>query len=57
MIFLLCMRTAASMHLGRPGRVPAIELVGQHWFWLGLAVWAMVFVTMVTSFVRALRSH
>ena len=36
MVFLLGMRTAASMHLGRPGRVPAIELVGQHWFWIGL---------------------
>lgn len=57
MVFLLGMRTAASMHLGRPGRVPAIELVGQHWFWIGPAVWAMVFDTMVTSFVRALRSR
>ncbi|SMX67903.1 hypothetical protein BI49514_00512 [Brevibacterium iodinum ATCC 49514] len=39
--------------------IPALVAGGiwRHAFWIGPAVWEMVFVTMVTSFVRALRSR
>ncbi|SDS04995.1 Tellurite resistance protein TehA [Brevibacterium siliguriense] len=55
MVFPVGMYAVASIYLGRSDHVPAIEWIGQHWFWIGLAVWAIVFVAMVSSFVRTLR--
>jgi tellurite resistance protein TehA-like permease len=55
MVFPLGMYAVASMFLGRTDRFPAIEWIGQHWFWVGFAVWALVFVAMVASFVRTVR--
>jgi tellurite resistance protein TehA-like permease len=36
MVFPLGMYAVASMYLGRSDRVPPIEWIGQHWFWVGL---------------------
>ncbi|TGD10958.1 tellurite resistance/C4-dicarboxylate transporter family protein [Brevibacterium sp. S111] len=55
MVFPLGMYAVASMFLGRSDRLPAIEWIGQHWFWIGFVVWAIVFVAMVVSFVRTVR--
>lgn len=55
MVFPLGMYSVASIYLGRSDHVPAIEWIGQHWFWVALAVWAIVFAAMITSFVRTLR--
>ena len=55
MVFPVGMYSVASIYLGRSDHVPAIEWIGQHWFWVALAVWAIVFVAMVASFVRTHR--
>ncbi|AZU01914.1 tellurite resistance/C4-dicarboxylate transporter family protein [Brevibacterium linens] len=55
MVFPVGMYAVASIYLGRSDHVPAIEWIGQHWFWVSLAVWAIVFVAMVTSFIRTVR--
>lgn len=57
MVFPVGMYAVASIYLGRSDHVPAIEWIGLHWYWIALTVWAIVFVTMVTSFVRTLRSR
>lgn len=57
MVFPVGMYAVASIYLGRSDHVPAIEWIGLHWYWIALTVWSIVFVTMVTSFVRALRSR
>ncbi|WP_434591897.1 tellurite resistance/C4-dicarboxylate transporter family protein [Brevibacterium sp. 1718] len=57
MVFPAGMYAVASIYLGRSDHVPAIEWIGLHWYWIALTVWAIVFVTMVTSFVRTLRSR
>ena len=57
MVFPLGMYSVASIYLGRSDRVPPIEWIGQHWFWVGLVVWAIVFSAMVASFVRTIRDR
>src|SRR5699024_6319033 len=57
MVFPLGMYSVASIYLGRSDRVPPIEWIGQHWFWVGLVVWAIVFSAMVASFVRPARDR
>ncbi|WP_209324031.1 tellurite resistance/C4-dicarboxylate transporter family protein [Brevibacterium renqingii] len=57
MVFPLGMYAVASMYLGNSDHVPAIEWIGQHWFWVGFTVWAIVFAAMVWSFIRSLRDR
>ncbi|UVI35700.1 tellurite resistance/C4-dicarboxylate transporter family protein [Brevibacterium spongiae] len=55
MVFPVGMYAVASILLGRSDRLPGIEWIGLHWFWVGLVVWTVVFVAMATSFVRTVR--
>lgn len=57
MVFPLGMYAVASIYLGQSDHVPAIEWIGQHWFWVGFVVWAMVFVAMLWSGIRTIRSR
>lgn len=57
MVFPVGMYAVASIYLGRSDHVPPIEWIGLHWHWIALTVWGIVFVAMVTSFVRTLRSR
>lgn len=55
MVFPVGMYAVASIYLGRSDRVPAIEWIGQHWFWVAFVVWTIVFAAMLWSFVRTVR--
>lgn len=55
MVFPLGMYSVASMFLGHSDRLPALEWIGEHWFWVGLIVWVLVFAAMIWSFIRTLR--
>lgn len=57
MVFPLGMYSVASTYVGQADSIPAIEWIGQQWYWIGLTVWAIVFCGMVWSFVRSLRSR
>lgn len=56
MVFPLGMYAVASIYLGHSDEVPSITWIGTHWFWVGFAVWVVVFAAMVWSFVRSLRT-
>ena len=55
MVFPVGMYAVASILLGRSDGLPTIEWIGLHWFWVGLVVWAIVFVAMASSFARTVR--
>jgi tellurite resistance protein TehA-like permease len=57
MVFPLGMYAVASIYLGQSDHVPAIEWIGQHWFWVGFVVWAIVFVAMLWSGIRTIRNR
>lgn len=56
MVFPLGMYSVASIYLGQSDEIPVIAWIGTRWFWVGFAVWVIVFAAMVWSFIRSVRS-
>ena len=42
MVFPLGMYAVAGIYLGRADRLPVVEFVGTHWFWVALLAWVLV---------------
>ncbi|GAA5160418.1 tellurite resistance/C4-dicarboxylate transporter family protein [Ornithinimicrobium tianjinense] len=42
MVFPLGMYAVAGIYLGRADRLPVVEWIGTHWFWVALLAWALV---------------
>lgn len=55
MVFPLGMYAVAGIYLGRADNLPIVGWIGGRFLWLALAVWAVVLVSMLVSFLRAAR--
>ena len=52
MVFPLGMYSVAGIYLGRADRLPVVEWVGTHWFWVALTAWVLVAAGMVVDIAR-----
>ncbi|MDN5737526.1 MAG: tellurite resistance protein permease, partial [Brevibacterium aurantiacum] len=57
MVFPLGMYSVASTNVGKVDDVPIISWIGAQWYWIALAVWAIVFAAMVWSFVKSMSAR
>lgn len=57
MVFPLGMYSGASTNVGKVDDVPIISWIGAQWYWIALAVWAIVFAAMVWSFVKSMSAR
>ncbi len=55
MVFPLGMYSVAGMYLGRADRLPFVEAVGTHWFWVALIAWGLTMTGMLVDIARNLR--
>ncbi|GAA4885962.1 tellurite resistance/C4-dicarboxylate transporter family protein [Serinicoccus chungangensis] len=53
MVFPLGMYAVAGIYLGRADRLPVVEFVGTHWFWVALLAWVLVAAGMIRSIWRS----
>lgn len=49
LVFPFGMYAVAGMYLGRADSLPFVEVVGQAWFWVALAAWALTGAGMLGS--------
>lgn len=54
MVFPLGMYSVAGIYLGRADRLPVVEAVGTHWFWVALVAWVLVAGAMAVDVSRRL---
>lgn len=52
MVFPLGMYSVAGIYLGRADRLPVVEAVGTHWFWVALTAWVLVAAGMGVDVAR-----
>lgn len=52
MVFPLGMYSVAGIYLGRADRLPVVEAVGTHWFWVALLAWVLVAAGMGADVAR-----
>ena len=57
LVFPLGMYSVAGIYLGRADRLPVVEAVGTHWFWVALLAWTLTATGLVRDLVRNLRAR
>lgn len=55
LVFPFGMYAVAGIYLGRADSLPFVEVVGQVWFWVGLAAWVVTGAGMVAAALRPRR--
>ncbi len=57
LVFPLGMYSVAGIYLGRADKLPVVEAVGTHWFWVALLAWALTAAGLVRNLASIARSR